>query len=203
MASFSQLAKGTRARRRIALPLGDTKADPAMATGWSGEVTALDVRPLSPAKRPTSSSARSRFAKERGLTEPGPEDALYEFGLQLHRIALACIDKDSPEDKPAPFFDGGVEPDSSRARRSRAITSLTSMSTPSRSKTNARRACSEWTLRLSSRPRSKRREATCSLFCSFGRGTQWSFARSLAVLALSSLQSKSPSSSISEPPEIA
>ena len=47
------------------------------------------------------------YAARNGVKEPKPEDPLYQLGLALKTIELACIDTDSPADRRTSFFSGG------------------------------------------------------------------------------------------------
>lgn len=97
MARYSQIKKGTRARRTVSFPMMD------------GTVIECDVVPLlSDAEAEILAGARS-FAKARGVENPGDGDPIYELGRWVHTVARGCVDKDSPADAPQPFFDGGVE----------------------------------------------------------------------------------------------
>jgi hypothetical protein len=108
MPTFSQLAKGMRARRRVKLPLPGAHVD--TQTGeWVGPTDELDVRPLRSDEYAEVLAGARRYAVEHGLAEPTDEDELYQRGRQLHTLAIACLDRDSPVDTPRPYFDGGVK----------------------------------------------------------------------------------------------
>lgn len=108
MATFGQIIKGTRARKRVTLPLAGASCDPATLE-WKGAVVELDLRALSPLERAEVTAAARAFAVEKGVADPNADEALYVQGLMLHTLAVACIDAESPEDAPRPFFDGGFE----------------------------------------------------------------------------------------------
>jgi hypothetical protein len=96
MARFSDIKKGTLARRRVDLPL----------TG--GGMVQVDVVPVMPETEAEILRDAIAFARSYGVENPKDGDPHYALGIQVHTIARACIDPDSPEHAPAPFFDGGV-----------------------------------------------------------------------------------------------
>lgn len=107
MAKFSEIAAGIRARRPAKLPLPGASVDDATGE-WIGPVQELEVRPLNEGEYGEVLAKALAYAREKGLENPEEGDAIYERGKMLHTLALACIDKDSPQEKAAPFFDGGV-----------------------------------------------------------------------------------------------
>lgn len=109
MASFGQIAKGTRARKRIQLPMGAAQFDPEIGTWGGGEIVDLDVRPINAVERSLVLERSRAFAKSKGVEDPTDGDELYDQARLLHTLAIACVDKDSPESDPKPFFDGGFE----------------------------------------------------------------------------------------------
>lgn len=92
---FSSLGKGQRARKPFALPMPD---------GTTVEVALVPL--LSAQDAEIATRAREYALSQGGKPEDG--DPHYEIGMRVHTIALAVIDKDSPLDKPEPFFDGGA-----------------------------------------------------------------------------------------------
>jgi hypothetical protein len=72
-----------------------------------GEVCELDVRVLDDADDTAIDEAAGAFAKKHG-GEAREGDPQYDRGRALHTLLRACIDKDSPEEAQAPFFDGGL-----------------------------------------------------------------------------------------------
>lgn len=93
---FSQIIKGTRARKAFPLPMPD---------GVEYEVALV---PLSGSQEMQALADARKVATERGSAEPKAGDALYERALWACTLAAACIDPESPEAAPRPFFDGGV-----------------------------------------------------------------------------------------------
>lgn len=94
MAKFSQIAKGAAARHPVTFPL------------LSGqEVTCAVVPLIGEAEADVLTGARA-FAVSRGVADPKAGEPIYELGLWIHTLVRGCVDADSPEDKPEPFFDG-------------------------------------------------------------------------------------------------
>lgn len=108
MASFSTLAKGMRARKRVPLPLPGAHVDPETGK-WVGPTIELDVRPLRNDEHASVLAGARAYAVEHGIAEPIDGDELYQQGKILHTLAVACLDVDSSETDPKPFFDGGVK----------------------------------------------------------------------------------------------
>lgn len=116
MATFSQVAKGTRARKTIALPMGSGPAfcptvgeDGAVAFPAAEGAVLLALRPLSPGEMAdVLSKARAR-AIALGVAEPEDGNPIYDLAEMEYTVVLACLDNDAPLDAPRSFFDGGVE----------------------------------------------------------------------------------------------
>jgi len=112
MATFGQLAKGTRARKPIQLGLGRARINPATGdweTDEGGTVTTLDVRPINPVEHTTIVESARAFAMSKGVANPKDGDELYDDAKVLYTLVLACIDHDSSEKEPKPFFEGGFD----------------------------------------------------------------------------------------------
>lgn len=92
MGRFHQIAKGTRARHPVPLPLP------------TGETATVAVRALLDAEDDEIDVAAREYAKARGVEDPKPGNTVYERGHALHTLLLACSDPDSPDENPAPFF---------------------------------------------------------------------------------------------------
>lgn len=105
MGKFSEVSKGTFARRRIELDIAGTKVP-------------IDVRVLSPQEEADILAQATKFASDRGVERPDEGDSLFDLGRWIHTAVVACVDADSPENAPRPFFDGGVE----QVTSSKAIT---------------------------------------------------------------------------------
>lgn len=112
MPTFGQLAKGKRARKTIKFGFGGARIDPGTGewdAGDGGTVTTLDVRPINPIDHTLIVERARAFAISKGVVDPKDGDELYENARILHTLVIACVDKDSPEDAPRPFFEGGFE----------------------------------------------------------------------------------------------
>ena len=96
MSRFSQIAAGTRARKTVMLEIAD-------------EPRKIDLRVLGPFEWSEVLTAARAFAVSKGVVDPDEGDPLYELGLHVHTLLLACIDSDSPTDAPAPFFDSAEQ----------------------------------------------------------------------------------------------
>ena len=96
MGSFSNIAKGTFARRTVTIVIG-------------GADVAVDVRVVSPQEEGDILAGALKFAIARGGVDPKVGDPLYDYGKALHVCLIACIDPLSSQDDPRPFFDGGMD----------------------------------------------------------------------------------------------
>lgn len=109
MATFGSIAKGTRARKRVKLPLAGARCN-AETFEFEGDVVEVDLRALTPAEQSEVFSKARAFAIASSKVEnPEDGDPLYDQAIILHTLVIACVDKDSPEDAPRPFFDGGFD----------------------------------------------------------------------------------------------
>jgi hypothetical protein len=98
---FSDIVRGARAVRRVAVHLP------------GGGVLHCGVRPLHPeVEEPLVVDEASRRASDAG-GEPTPGDAVFDGWLHAVTLARTCVDLDTAEGTPEPFFDGG--PDQIRA----------------------------------------------------------------------------------------
>lgn len=92
MARFAQVAKGAAARHAVEVVLLD-------GTAWR-----VDVVPLvGEAEADVLVGART-FAKAHGLDDPKRGDELYELGIWVHTLLVACLDPDE-QAKPVRAFD--------------------------------------------------------------------------------------------------
>ena len=107
MPKFSEVAAGVRARRPATLPLPGAVPD-GETGGWTGPTVPLHLRALAEPEYDDVLEFALKFAKKRGLENPEDGDAIYERGKMLQTLAFACINADSPEEDPQPFFDEGV-----------------------------------------------------------------------------------------------
>lgn len=95
MAKYSNLAKGTTVRTVHEFPLP------------GGGVDRVAVVPLLGIAIADVAKAAREFAEGRGA-KAVDGDKEYELGIHVETIARAVLDVDSPADKPAPYFAGGV-----------------------------------------------------------------------------------------------
>jgi hypothetical protein len=104
MATFGQIAKGKRARKRITFPLlAGTSAD-----GAADARVEVDLVVLTGIEEADVLAKARTFAKERGVDDPRDGQPIYDLAQWVHTLAIACVDPDSPEDAPRPFFEGGA-----------------------------------------------------------------------------------------------
>jgi hypothetical protein len=134
MPRFSDVAKGTRARKPVAFPIANTRCDlladlpelaaqrardraawekaaqagPAPSVASDDQVT-VDLRVLTGAEESQVLQKARDYAIERGVESPKDGDPLYEIAKMAETLALGVIDHDSSEAEPCPFFDGGAK----------------------------------------------------------------------------------------------
>jgi hypothetical protein len=110
MATWNQIRKGTRARRRVVLPLSDgpiplytregkLELDPANA-----EVVQLDLRPLTSGEQSDVLARAHADAVARGVQDPRAGNPIYDLAEMEHTLLLCCVDPDSPQEAPMPLF---------------------------------------------------------------------------------------------------
>lgn len=198
MATFSEVAQGARARRRIKLPLPGAQVD-SESGEWIGPTDELDVRVLRDDEYTDVLAKALAFAKSKGLDAPQDGDALYERGKMLHTLAIACIDKDSSKDAPAPYFDGGWE----QIHKSEVMTPEVvgylflqqQLFQDEASPLNKTLGPAEFMAAAIATA-----GGNMAFFVNSRPGTLWSFTRILASLHIASLARSSASSEPSEPP---
>ena len=98
MSRFSKLVKGTRARKPFALALPNAAEDVSIALVSLSGADEVEV----------FAQARA-FAKSKGIDDPKQGDPIYERAIWASTLLLACIDPESPESSPVPFFDSVEE----------------------------------------------------------------------------------------------
>lgn len=94
MAKFADVEKikqGKRARSPITIEMG------------SAGLQKLDVRALDGAEEARVLAGALKYAKENGVEDAGFGDPLYDLGVQLHTILLACVDSDAKDE--VPYFE--------------------------------------------------------------------------------------------------
>lgn len=113
---FGQIAKGTRARKTVPLPLGDgpmvaphVAEDGSITFPPADGVVMVDLRPLTQGEAGDVLAQARAYAVSKGVSDPRDGNPIYDMAEVEYTLALACIDHDSPPDAPAPFFDGGVD----------------------------------------------------------------------------------------------
>lgn len=111
MATWNQIRKGTRARRRVLLPLSDgpiplrtgeegkLRLDPA-----SAHVVQIDLRSLASGEQAEVLAHARADALARGVQEPRPGNPIYDLAEMEHTLLLCCVDPDSPAESPRPLF---------------------------------------------------------------------------------------------------
>lgn len=92
MGRFQQIAKGTRARHTVEVPLPN------------GETMRVAVRALLDAEDDEIDVAAREYAKARDVDDPKPGNTVYDRGHALHTLLRSCSDPDSPDESPVPFF---------------------------------------------------------------------------------------------------
>jgi hypothetical protein len=195
MASFKSIAQGPRQRKATKLPLSGARFNVERGD-WDGPTIALDVIPLGESEHADVLKFAREYAMKRGVADPGPSDELYERGVMVKTIALACVDIDV-KDAETPFFVGGAEEiEDSKSLLPEVVAYLYKVQQLHQDECNpllkdfspaeymaglARTAAGDISFFVSSRP-----------------GTQWSFVRTLASQQLSSMTRGSGSGGPSE-----
>lgn len=137
MARFSDIMKGKRARRTVAFPLpntrisltsplagleakraadeaGKSQADAATEPGRSvpsapAEPKLVDLVVLLGTEEADALAGARAYAVALGVADPQPNSPLFDLGLMAHTLLHGCVDHDSPEDKPTPFFESAEQ----------------------------------------------------------------------------------------------
>ena len=92
---FSTVVLGTRAERPVTVDI-------------RGAACAFALRPLTGTEEAAALAEATEFAKTRRAEQIAPGNALFDLGLMIATLAIACVDPDSPAGARAPFFDGGA-----------------------------------------------------------------------------------------------
>ncbi len=92
MGRFQQIAKGTRARHVVELPLAN------------GETIRVAVRALLDDEDEEIDRLAREHAKRLGVEDPKPGNSLYDRAFARFTLLLSCSDPESPDEVPAPFF---------------------------------------------------------------------------------------------------
>lgn len=123
MSKLSDIAKGHRAIKKVALPLvnipssfgpevpelvAQRESDKATAS-TNGEPAIPDevtvgLRILTLDELATVYQKAGEFARTRGVKDPNEADPIYNLGVSVYICAIACVDPDSDVKDPEPFF---------------------------------------------------------------------------------------------------
>ncbi len=122
MARFSDIQKGKRARRVVAFPMPNTRcpllaplpeleaARAATESGGAASVAPDDEPHLVALVVLTDEEdghvdelARAAAIKA-GVADPKPNEPIYDRAVMVHTLLLGCVDPDSPDNAPVPFF---------------------------------------------------------------------------------------------------
>lgn len=197
MAKFSEVAAGYRARRPIKLPLPGAQVDPETGE-WVGPNVDLDIRVLRDDEYTDVLQHALAFARKRGLEKPEDGDPLYERGKMVHTLAIACIDRESPKEAPAPFFDGGVEQiQTSEAMTPEVIGYLFLQQQIFQDEVSPLRKDMTPAEFLAAAIQTAK--GNMAFFVNSRPGVQWNFLRTMASQFIASLAASSPSSLSSTP----
>lgn len=191
---FRDVALGTRATKTIPLPLVHEPGGPDKAPS-----PLLAIRVLSGEETAEIIDKALDYARRPGKPEPKAGDPLYELGIRVHTLHLACVDPDAPnpESPDARFFSSIDEILGSHLIGRDVIYYLYE-------------AYEAWQDHCAPQPReidgtefwAKITELAKSndplAFERYRPATRWNLARSMAILLLNSLAPKSPSGSASD-----
>jgi hypothetical protein len=97
MPRFRDIARGTRGRHPVDLPLA------------SGEVTNVAVRALLDDEDEEIDRLAREHAKKLGVEDPKPGNTLYDRAFARFTILLSYSDPESPDEAPVPFFSSEEE----------------------------------------------------------------------------------------------
>lgn len=120
MSKLSDIMKGHRAIKKVALPLVNVpsfvspdvpelvaqRESDATTNGVPANKSEIQVglRVLTLGELATIYQKAGDFARERGVKEPNETDPVYALGLSIYTCAIACVDPDSNVKDPDPFF---------------------------------------------------------------------------------------------------
>lgn len=196
MGTFSKLVLGRRVRKLAKLPLAGARYDIDRGD-WEGPSAAVALVAITEAEYGDALGKARKYAQERGVANPEPGDDLYERGLMIHTLAAACIDPDSPEDAPQPFFDGGaaqiLASDTLTPEIVGYLYGLQQQHQDEHNPLVKDLSPAEFMAAVI-----KTAGGDPSFFVSSRPGTQWSFVRTLASLRVASMMHESPSSGFTD-----
>lgn len=123
MGKLSDIMKGTRAIKRVALPLVNVPSHfspdvPELKAQQAADQAAycepgepaipnevmVGLRVLTLEELATIYQKAGEFAQGRGVKEPNDSDPIYNLGIGIYTCAIACVDPDSDVRDPDPFF---------------------------------------------------------------------------------------------------
>jgi hypothetical protein len=112
MSRWQQIRQGTRARHKVVLPLGgaplpriDVSPEGAILAGPAeGRSVEIALRPLASGEQAEILRLARADAVAGGIESPRNGDPLYDLAEMEHTLLLCCVDPDSPQDAPRPFF---------------------------------------------------------------------------------------------------
>lgn len=190
MGTFAQIATGRRARKPAKLPLPHARFD-AVRGEWEGPTADLAIVAITEAEYAEILGKARKYAQEHGVTAPEPGDDLYERGIMVHTLAAACIDAESPENDPKPFFSSASEIIASEVMTPEIVAYLYGIQQQHQDEYNP------LVKELSAEEFMAGLIATAGgnpgFFLSSRPGTQWSFVHTLASQRLSSMTHESGS----------
>jgi hypothetical protein len=184
---FSDVVRGTRARKRVSIDIG-------------GDPVEIDLRPLNVAEEAGVLERARAFAKASGVDAPREGDPIYDLALATEIIAIGCVDPESSETDPKPFFDVGA----SQIRASKLL-SREHVLYLAELQAIHQEACSPFRRTVPAEDLFERAKKIADgdpdPFVELPPQMRWLFTRGLASLLLTSLLDKSLSGSLSPPPE--
>lgn len=92
MGRFKQIAKGIANVKTISLP-------------FEGKDEAVGVRMMTGAELGDSLEGARAYATSHGLKDPKPGDELYDLGLMVHTLFIACVDPTEEGPTRTPYFE--------------------------------------------------------------------------------------------------
>jgi hypothetical protein len=195
MPTFDDLSGEPRRRKPAVLPLPGARLN--VATGkWEGPTLPLDIIALGEREHDEVLEEARAFAIKHGLSDPKPEDELYERGLMVHTLVRSCLDQ-AVTDEEKPFFPGGAEQIlASRVMLPELIAYLYQLQQLQQDEANPlikEQTPAEYMAALV-----KTAGGDMTFFVSSRPSTLWNFTRSLAAQRLVSMTRESPSGGSTE-----
>lgn len=198
MGRFADVAKGTHARCPATLPLPGATCDPKTGE-WVGAVHLLAIRVIHEEEHLEILAGALRYAKSKGVEKPTIDDPIYERALMVHTLAVACVDKDSPENASVPYFDSVAQILGSEVMTPEVVGYLFLKQQTLQDETSPllKNLTNEEFLAAAIRTAA----GDLAFFVNSRPGMQWSFMRTLASRLVASLADSSRSTPSSPPPE--